>query len=150
MELQELQYIPVENVMTTDLVTVSPEAHMEEVDELMRANKIHHVPVINSDGELIGIISYSDVQLLKDWGTRLNLPGSISRNAFLLKSNLASDIMTRNLVTIGPDHTLRQCADILKEQYFQALPVVKDSKLVGIVTIYDLMIAAYRDVPINI
>ena len=149
MELQELQYVPVENIMTTELVTVGPDTSMEDVEEMMDANKIHHIPVINKAEELIGIISYSDVQLLKDWGTRLNLPGSISRNAFLLKSNLASDIMTRNLVTVSPEHTLRQCADILKEQYFQALPVVKNNKLVGIVTIYDLMISAYRDVPIN-
>lgn len=146
MSTHELLGVKVKEVMSKDLITVRPDAILKDVKSILDAENIHHIPVTTDQGDFLGIISKSDLLLLLDWGTKLNLPASLRKNTFLLTSNLAKDIMETNVLRIGPDDTIQKCVQIFRENYFHALPVVNESnKLVGIVTTYDLMILAYTE-----
>ncbi len=144
MAANELLHIQVSEVMTTDLIKVKQDTILKEVKILFDKHNIHHIPVINDQGKFVGIISKTDINLLMDWGTKLELPSSLRRNTFLLTSNLAKDIMESNVMKLKPNDTLNRCVQIFRENYFRALPIVNDNdELEGIITTYDLMILAY-------
>lgn len=146
MSALELLGIKVKEVMTTSLITVRPDTILKDVKNIFDAENIHHIPVATEQGVFLGIISKSDLLLLLDWGTKLNLPASLRKNSFLLMSNLAKDIMESNVLCISPDDNIQKCVQIFRENYFHALPVVDESnQLVGMVTTYDLMILAYTE-----
>ena len=144
MDIQLLLTRPVKEFMTSDLLTVTEDTPLNKVKSIFDTNQIHHIPVVDVDNRLQGIISKSDFLLLLDWGTRLGLPSSQVKNQFLLQSNIASDLMEKRVVLVKETDPLRKCVDILKENYFRCLPVVDSEKrLTGIITMYDLMLIAY-------
>lgn len=144
MGAMELLNLPVKDVMTSNLVIVRQDTMLKDVKALFESENIHHILVVDHQDKFAGIISDSDLLLLLDWGTRFNLPSSTSKNAFLLTSNLAKDIMESNVVKLHPDDVLRKAVQLFRENYFRALPVVDENdNLKGIITTYDLMILAY-------
>lgn len=148
MNTHDLLSLKVKEVMSTELITVQSDTILKDVNLIFEKENIHHIPVVTSDGKFIGIISKSDMLLLMDWGTKLNLPASLRKNTFLLTSNLAKDIMETNVIRISPDDRITRCVQIFRENYFRALPVVDDHDfLLGIITTYDLMILAYTEMP---
>lgn len=148
MDTIELLQLKVKNIMTTNVITVKENEVMSKVEELMLINNFNHIPIVDNKNTLLGILTKNDLQLLKDWGTNLNLRTSLKANDQLLNSHTADDRMNRMLVTIGPEDTLEVCSDIFKENLFHALPVTNDNKLVGIITTYDLINVAYSKKPI--
>lgn len=149
MDTLDLLNITVKEVMTTDLIVLQPDTILREADVIFERELIHHIPVVNVTGHFEGMISKSDILLLKDWGTRFNLPESKRKNTLLLTTNLAKDLMVTNVVKVSPDDTCRKCMQIFKENYFHALPVVDENGLlVGLVTTYDLLIVAYTERPL--
>lgn len=148
MNTLDLLGLTVKEVMSTDLITVRSDTVLKEVNLIFEKENIHHIPVVSEDNKFIGIISKSDILLLMDWGTKLNLPASLRKNTFLLTSNLAKDVMEDNVISVSPNDRIRKCVQIFRENYFRALPVVDENDyLVGIVTTFDLMILAYTEVP---
>lgn len=146
MAAKELLQVKVEDVMTKDIITVKQDAILKEVKIIFDNKNIHHIPVVNDQNKFVGIISKTDMMLLLDWGTKLNLPSSMRKNTFLLTSNLAKDIMESNVVKLKPDDVIQRCIQIFRENYFKALPVVNSKdELVGLITTYDLMILAYSN-----
>ncbi len=146
MSAKELLHVSVKDVMTTNLVSVKQDTILKEVKILFDNHNIHHIPVINDQNKFVGIISKTDLILLMDWGTKMNLPSSMRRNTFLLTSNLAKDIMETNVMKLKANDTIQRCVQIFRENYFRALPVVNEQdELIGIITTYDLMILAYSN-----
>ncbi|MBK8346548.1 MAG: CBS domain-containing protein [Saprospiraceae bacterium] len=146
MSTMDLLGLTVKEVMSTDLITVRQDTILKDVNSIFERENIHHIPVVGDDKKFIGIISRSDILLLMDWGTKLQLPASIRKNTFLLSSNLAKDIMETNVIKVSPDDTIKKCVQIFRENYFRALPVIDDSDyLRGIITTYDLMILAFTE-----
>jgi acetoin utilization protein AcuB len=143
METKELLQIKVKDVMTSEVITVFEHDTMSKVEELLKENHINHIPVIDFNNNILGILTKNDVQLMKNWGTPFNLDSSIKANKLLLNSQTASDRMNSQVITVTPEDTLENCALILRENYFHALPVTVGDKLVGIVTTMDLLKIAY-------
>ena len=148
MTTAEIIAIKVKDVMSTDLVIANKDTTMEEIDRLMGVHNIHHIPVVDKEGTLLGIVSRRDVDILKDWASSLNLESSNKFNEQILGSQLVSDRMTTAVAKVTPEDTLECCADIFKENIFHALPVVRDKKLVGLITTYDLINVAYTKSPL--
>ena len=143
MDTAKLLQIKVKDVMTTKVITVGENDVMSKVENLMITHNFNHIPIVDDLGNLLGILTKNDIQLLKDWGTNLKLRTSLKANEQLLNSHTADDRMNRKLVLVGPDDTLKMCADIFHENLFHALPVTEGTKLVGIITTYDLLNVAY-------
>ncbi len=148
MNTLDLLSLKVKEVMSTDLITVKEDDIVKDVNNIFDRENIHHILVVDDDMKFKGIISKSDILLMMDWGTKLNLPASLRKNTFLLTSNLAKDVMETNVIKVGPDDFIRKCVQVFRENYFRALPVVDDNDfLIGIITTYDLMILAYTETP---
>lgn len=149
MKLLDFLSMKVKDLMTVDIVAVGVDTNLLKVKEIFDSNSFHHLPVVKN-GLVVGIISKSDLLLMMDWGVRLGIKGSEVRNELLLKSNLATDIMTHKVMTVLPNDTLQYCLDVFLENYFRALPVVDEEKnLRGIITSYDILrgIELYKMAP---
>ncbi len=120
-------------IMSTDLITVTQEDSLATVRALMQENRIHHVPVVQEEDHLIGLVTLTDVlaatdSILRDDESRLH--------ATDIK---VEDIMTRDLATIDEHASLRQAALFIEKHQIGCLPVVTAGKLRGIVTDTDFI-----------
>ena len=120
-------------IMSTDLKTVSPKQSLADVRTITQKNHIHHVPVVNEDDDLVGLVALYDVlaaadSILRDDASRLKA-GEIK----------VEDVMIRDLATVDEHVSLRQAALFLENLGIGCLPVVADGNLRGIVTDTDFV-----------
>jgi acetoin utilization protein AcuB len=124
-------------LMTPDPVTVSPEASIAAVWDLMRDLAIRHVPVLDR-GALVGMVSDRDI-------AHLDLTALLGRGgAGSLRDELARPVgrvMTADVITVASDSRLRQAIALLIEHKVGALPVVRPDtrELVGILSYVDVL-----------
>jgi acetoin utilization protein AcuB len=122
--------------MKTYLITVSPETSVLKARELMDQHKISHLPVTDGRAHLLGIVT--DRDLKQAWASPASTL-SVYELTYVLQKLTVETIMTRDLVTATPDMTIERAARLIHDHKIGALPVVKDEKLVGIITSTDLM-----------
>ena len=124
--------------MTRKVIAMSPKATVRDANRVLQENRIHHLPVVEG-GELVGIVSDTD---LRKWVLReekINEGGTVYR-----RTGLIEEIMTRDMITMSPEDTIEDALLILHGRRFGALPVVEGRKLVGIITKADIL-AAFID-----
>ena len=110
----------------TRLWSIKPDATVYQAIELMAEKNIGAVPVVE-EGKLLGILSEREY-------TRNVIPkGKSSRNA------LVREIMVVGLVTVGPETSVAECMRLVTDKRVRHLPVVQDGKLIGILSIGDLV-----------
>jgi CBS domain-containing protein len=131
-------------IMSTPVITVSPDDPMTKVKEIFRVNNIHHIPVVDAD-KVVGIISESDYLRLLHGFTLFKTEKSETYNDAILRSLLTGEVMTKQVATLAPDDSLLMAVGFFRENLFHALPVVSDGSLVGIVTTFDLLTFAYSE-----
>lgn len=141
----------VRDIMTVDVVTVSPETPLREVAGRMSERRISGMPVVDHAGRCIGVVSEGDVLVKEighpraprplDWllGERHD-PEVLRRRA----ARTAREAMSAPPIVIGPDRPLRIAADLMVGRRVNRLPVVESERLVGIVTRADLVRAYVR------
>jgi acetoin utilization protein AcuB len=117
--------------MKRDLVTVPPGATLEEAARLLKANRIHHLPVVEGE-RLLGIVTDTDLRNATFRGAAGEGGGA---------HRTVGEVMTRDVVTLCPDDTIDDAMLILSRQRFGALPVVDGGRLVGIVAKTDVLSA---------
>jgi CBS domain-containing protein len=127
--------------MTGGVITVHPETPVLEARDLMTRERIRHLLVTEPNGALGGIVTDRDI--------RLNLPSratslSVWEINHLLTKLTVGEVMTRSVITIGPDRPARDGARIMLDHKIGALPVVEGGRLVGIITETDLVRAFVR------
>ena len=127
---------PVSEIMTTDLVTLSPTASIADAAKIFSTKKVHHIP-ITLEGELIGIVSKSDFLFFR----RGFLDNKEDEKVEEIRMNnyQVSFIMTKGIAKLESTDRINVCLELFKENIFHAIPVVDNSKLVGIVTTYDII-----------
>lgn len=127
---------PVSNIMTKELVTLSPTASIAEAAKIFREKKVHHIPII-VNSELVGIVSKSDYLFFR----RGFLDNSEDEKIEEIRMNnyQVSYIMTKGIAKLEPSSRISVALEIFKENIFHAIPVVEHSKLVGIITTYDII-----------
>jgi acetoin utilization protein AcuB len=117
-------------------VTIGPDAPVARAADLMRRRRIRHLPVVDDQQRLRGIITDRDVQhaaLLPA------LAGHVSWDPRRVKAPRVRDVMTWSAVTVPPDAPLVQAGLLMFERRIGSLPVVDGDRLVGIVTTRDLL-----------
>jgi CBS domain-containing protein len=121
--------------MTTVLVTIRPDTPVAEAEHLMRHRRIRHLPVVK-DGRLCGIITDRDVRTTMPSPATSLAAGEIR---YLLDRLLVERVMTRSVVTIGPDAPVADAVKLVLAHRVGALPVVDGDRLAGIITETDLL-----------
>jgi acetoin utilization protein AcuB len=125
----------VSRAMSQNLVTTTPDTPLAEAQSLMRRQKIHHLPVVDSSGKLVGIVTEKDlIYASPSPATSL----SMYEINYLLAKLRVSKVMTREVITVSADTPLEQAARIMADHDIGCLPVVAEGKPVGIVTESDL------------
>ena len=128
--------MPVKNWMTTDVVSVGPETSLLKVGKLMKDHHIRRIPVVDEQGQVIGIISDRDV---RDASPSKATTLDMYEMHYLLAEPKAKNIMTAKPITVKPTDTVEQAALIMLDNKVGGLPVVDDSgKLVGIISDHDV------------
>ncbi len=123
-------------IMHTDLVTVSPSTSLEDAKILLKKKKIDHLLVVNDSGKLMGLVSDKDIK--KYWASPATTLSSHELN-YLLQQVLVETVMVKTVITITTDTTIERAALIMQEDDINALPVMEDSELVGIITSTDVL-----------
>lgn len=123
-------------IMHTELITVSPTTSLEDASILVRKKRIDHLPVINDSGKLVGILS--DRDLKQYWASPATTLSTHELN-YLLQQVIVEMIMITPVITIAPSTTIERAALIMQENDINALPVVENDELVGIITSTDVM-----------
>jgi len=134
-----MKEITVKQIMTDKVISVGPKALMTEVSALFDSNRIHHVPVIDNDGQALGMISRLDYNKLQDHFTLFLCEAADERNRKFFSTLLASEVMTKNIATIDVNAPVKIAIETFLENLFHALPVIDEGKLVGIVTSHDVL-----------
>jgi CBS domain-containing protein len=112
--------------------SVSPDSTVYEALEMMEMKNIGAVLVMEA-GEMVGIFSE------RDYARKGILRGRASRDT------LIREVMTSKVITVETEQALQECMEIMSEKHIRHLPVTKDGKLVGIISINDIVTAIIRE-----
>ncbi len=126
----------IEAIMSTDLITLPPTANLAEARTLMQSNRIHHLPIVTDDMELVGLVTLTN--LLAGTDSVLRDPD----NRIHAENICVKDVMVTDLATVDEHGSLRQAALFLEKHKIGCLPVVTDGKLRGIITDTDFVAVA--------
>jgi acetoin utilization protein AcuB len=142
----------VRDVMTASPMAIDPEAPVETAITTMRERRLRHLPVVDDDGRLLGIVTDRDLRsvvlgpAIADY-----LPaeqrGRIRELAGQLDNLRVRHAMTWNAVTTGPDTPVAQAAAVMTDARVGSLPVVERGRLVGIITERDMLKALAAGLP---
>jgi CBS domain-containing protein len=128
--------VPVSTIMTKNIITVNRTDDLETAERLFKQHHIRHIPVVSGD-VIIGMLSYTDL-LRISFADAINEDetevDTVVYNMFTL-----DQVMTKNVVTVNSETTIKEVAEILTKKEFHAIPIVDDGELVGIVTTTDLI-----------
>jgi len=124
--------------MTRKVITVGPETGIFKAQELMAKSKIRHLPVIEPNGRLIGIVTDRDIRSALPYKFFEQHPGKEEKEKF---SKLQiKDIMSKNPITISPTYTIQDALVMIQDAKVGALPVVdEENRLKGIISVRDLL-----------
>lgn len=126
---------PVSEIMSKSVVALKRGDNLERAEMLFNKHRIKHIPVVSSD-VIIGMLSYSDLLKISFAETTKD---EHDVNTVVYNSFTIEQVMSKHIVTINSDTTIKEAATILAEREFHALPVVDNGVLVGIVTTTDLL-----------
>ena len=140
----------VEDIMTTNVRTVTSDKKLGEVVSLMCIYRYSGIPVVD-DGKLVGTVSESDV-LGKMFPKLEDLMGSMSsvdydaqlRQYGEVTHIAVKDVMTKVVITVKPDMHVLQAASVMVGRKFRRIPVAVGDKLVGMVSMGDVHKAIYQ------
>jgi CBS domain-containing protein len=136
------------DVMVSNVITVGPDATVQEVAGILLKNKISAVPVVSQSGKILGIVSEGDMLRRveshtlrhRSWWLQLLTPETALRDEFVKShSHKVVDVMTPKVLTVSPETPLGEIASVLEKNGIKRVPVVKDGKLVGIVSRANLL-----------
>jgi len=123
--------------MKKDPITISPETGVWEAARLLRQYRIRHLPVVKR-GKLVGIVTDRDVKrVLPSPATSL----SVYEVSYLLDRLEVKEVMTKEVITVGPLVPIEEAAKIMHDRKIGCLPVLEGEALVGIITETDLLAA---------
>ena len=115
--------LTVDHIMSTDIYSVSENASIELIISMLDWNNIHHLPVENSEGDLVGLITDGLVGRNKESDT---------------EANYAKDLMLTDMIVLQTNDTIKEANALMLKHGIGGLPVVYKNKLVGMVTLSDI------------
>lgn len=144
----------VEEIMTKDVIAVSPKTPVHEAAELMVDHGISGLPVVDDEGDVVGIVSEGDLILREKPGERMpwwraffSDAEKLARDYQKAHGTTVAEVMTRSVIKVSPDLPIESVALILDEHKIRRVPVVAGGRLVGIVSRGDLIKALAKAPP---
>ncbi len=139
------------DVMTKNVITVTPETEITKVAEILLNKRINGLPVLDGKSRLVGIICQSDLVTqqkrvslpsifnLLDGLIPLRSPRSFEQEVSKIAAVTVKDAMVKDPVTVTPETSIEEVATLMVEKKFHTLPVVEDGWLVGVIGKEDVL-----------
>lgn len=139
------------DIMTTEVITVNSATTIDELARLLIENKISGAPVLDDNGDLIGIVTENDlisqnkrlhiptIVRLFDAFIMLESPSKIEKELRKMSATTVNDICSKKVITVTEDTSLEEVATIMSEKKVHLLPVVEGNKIKGIIGKIDLI-----------
>jgi CBS domain-containing protein len=136
------------DIMTRNVVSVQPETTILRAAELMLQHRISGLPVVDTDDHVVGIVTEGDFLRRTETGTQrkrprwlqfLVGPGRLAEEYVRSSSRKIEDVMTQAVHTIGEDTPVSDVVELMERHRIKRLPVLRDDKLVGIVSRANLL-----------
>ena len=143
--------LSVKDIMTKDVVTVSPETGIADAAKLLLERGFNGVPVVDGTGKLVGLLCQTDlvaqqkkfpvpsVFTFLDGVISLTSMKHLEKEIQKITAMTVADAMTPNPVTVGPETSIEEAGTIMVDRNFHTLPVVSEGELVGIVGKEDVL-----------
>lgn len=144
------------DVMTKEVIVVSPEDNVNLVMQMLVDNRISGVPVVDSENHLVGVVTEKDLMIkakeLKvpfyltvfDSVIYLENPNKFKEEMKKYTANRVKDVMTTKVITAEEDTSVSDIVELLTEHNINRVPVVRHGKVIGIVTRNDVLKALVR------
>jgi CBS domain-containing protein len=138
-------------VMTRNVITVSRETTIRELAELFTSRKISSAPVVNDQGDMIGIVTETDlveqdkslhiptVISLFDWVIYLESGKKFEKELKKMTGQTVGEIYSTEVFTVAPDAPVSAVADLMSSERINSVPVVEGRKVVGIIARIDMI-----------
>lgn len=128
--------VPVSTIMTKNVIRLNLTDDLTKAEQLFKLHHIRHIPVVDGS-KIIGMLSYTDL-------LRISFVDAVDDDAEVVDTTVynmftVEQVMAKKLVTVNPETTIKETAEILSKNEFHALPVCLGDLLVGIVTTTDLI-----------
>ena len=120
--------------MTAPPVVATAQTSLLDAYQYMNENDIRRLPVVTRDHMLVGILTMSDIQRT----IPLFFQGTDLATDLLLNDQKVQQVMTQDPITIDPDDTIRDAAELMLEYQISGLPVVENGRVVGVITESDI------------
>lgn len=125
----------VEDRMTSDPVTITTNTSLKDALELVRSKSFRHLPVLDEDGGLVGIVTEKSLVYASPTPTTTL---SIFEVDYILSRTKVGQVIQGSVITVGPDLPIEEAARVMIDHRIGCLPVVEDEKLVGIISDTDI------------
>ncbi|MEX3935356.1 CBS domain-containing protein [Paraburkholderia phymatum] len=146
------------DIMTTSVVTATPDMTIHDAARLFVDNRISGMPVVDENGKVVGIVSQDDLlhrvengtgHGRRQWWLEFLLSSPREQAARYVKEHghTVGDVMCNQVISISEDMPLAQIADLMERRHLKRVPVLKDGKLVGIVSHSNLIRALASTAP---
>lgn len=132
----------VKDYMTKNPVVIKEEEPVSRVGELLNTEKFRHLPVVNDQQEVVGMISDRDLRNIQ---TALDFVRDVLKEEG--EKLRVKDIMHATPITISPDSSLKEAAQLINQQKIGALIVTEGSKIAGILSYTDILRAFIENFP---
>jgi CBS-domain-containing membrane protein len=140
------------DVMTSNVVSVASNTPVHDIVRLLMKHRISAVPVVDDEQHVVGIVSEGDLLAAPEdlygkqawWLVGLMLGGTLDYEA--LHASTASEVMTRRVIAVEEGAELSEVAKTLEREHIKRVPVVRDGKLVGIVSRANLLHGLANDI----
>jgi CBS domain-containing membrane protein len=126
----------VRDLMTPNPYTLAPRVTLAALYDLMDTYRVRHVPIVDRDGELVGLLTHTDLAMTT-LGSLSDMPLNMERE--LLQRRRIREVMVTEVETVDPDTRLAEAAQTLFDNKIGCLPVVEGNRLVGILTESDFV-----------
>ena len=152
----------VKEVMSEKVITVMPSLNLIALMKLFRTHHFHRFPVVDEENHILGTVDVESVMTIfkphsKGLTRMLRASPSLKVEEEEMdiletkitpewaKLTLVSDLMESNIITIEEDKTISEARSLMKLHSKQGLPVVRDSVLVGVITLFDIIYALFKE-----
>lgn len=146
------------DVMTSSVVTARPDMTIHDAAKLFVDNHIGGMPVVDANGQVVGIVSHRDLlhrvengtgRSKRPWWLEILASSPRDQAARYVKEHgrLVGDVMCDRVISISEDMPLNRIADLMERRHLKRVPVLKDGKLVGIVSRSNLIRALASAAP---
>ncbi len=125
----------VKNRMTVDPLTITTETSLKDALELIRSKPFRHLPVLDENGKLVGIVTEESLVYASPTPTTTL---SVFEVDYILSRTKIGQIIQGRIITVGPDLPVEEAARVMIDHHIGCLPVVEDDKLVGIISDTDI------------